>query len=555
MQRIIGLDIGSYSIKAVEIINSFSSYHIENFYEKVISTDSPDHNQMSKDERLVACMKELFESNQLEADRIVTAMPGQYISSRMLKFPFSDQRKIAASVAYQVEDMVPFQLDDMILEHQIIGTEGTDTQVLVVMIQKTFMANYLAQLALVGVDPKLVDVDSLSLYNLAPHIPHNPEEIYGIIDIGHEKTSVCLIENDMLRMFRTLKVGGKYLTEVLARDLEISYAESQNIKHELSAIASKDGGQDLGLSAKDLEIARQIGVAGYGFSRELSRTLYAFKNLEKRPISKIYISGGTAKLRGIDAYLEEQLNTKVLRHEHTLTDLQLDSSLKEYLEVIPQAVSIGLRVVSGTKKSSKVNLRKGEFAYSQDSEAFLKLASRTMVWVSLATLLLIFGYIFQKVFYDYQVDAFEKRYLDAFLQIAPDQRTQATKLTSFPALRTYAKNHLQQNIDGKKISVDKFIKTNSSNAAMRALMILSETIPKNIKVDIVLYDFATQNDLKGKLVLQGETDGYGSVSQIKDLIQNHPNFLNVSEKSSAKPGTDGKVIAFTITSTFVPSPV
>ena len=82
MQKIIGLDIGSFSIKAVEIVNKYNSYEISNFYENVI----PQIDELSPDLVIPACMEQLFQENNLQADRIVTAMPGQYISSRILPF-------------------------------------------------------------------------------------------------------------------------------------------------------------------------------------------------------------------------------------------------------------------------------------------------------------------------------------------------------------------------------------------------------------------------------------------------------------------------------------
>ena len=350
MQRVIGLDIGSYSIKAVEIINSFSSYRIAQFYEKVIPIT---HDDLPYEQRVVGCMEELFRSNNLEADRIVTAMPGQYTSSRMLSFPFTDTRKIISAIPFEIEDLVPFQLDDMIVEHQITAQDKASAQVLVVMIQKNFIASYLNQLSQVGIDPRLVDIDSLSLYNLVPHMNLADDELYGIIDIGHEKTSLCLVENGTLRMFRTLKVGGKYITEVLARDLEISFEESQKLKHDLSCITSGESGKGLGLSKKDLAIARQIGVAGYGFSKEIARTLFSLRREHKKKLAQIFISGGTTKLRGIESYLEEQLGVPISRHETTLTGLEMDDSLRQNAEVIPQALAIGLRVVSGAKNAHR----------------------------------------------------------------------------------------------------------------------------------------------------------------------------------------------------------
>ena len=549
MQRVIGLDIGSYSIKAVEIINSFSSYRIAEFYEKIIPFDD----SIPTEQRVVECMEELFRSNRLEADRIVTAMPGQYTSSRMLTFPFSDSRKIIAAIPFEVEDLVPFHLDEMILEHQVMGQESEGTHVLVVMIQKTFLARYLNQLSQVGIDPRLVDVDSLSLYNLVPHMKMDEDELYGIIDIGHEKTSVCLIENGMLRMFRTLKVGGKYITEVLARDQEISFAKAQQMKHQLSCIAPEEGGEHLGLSADELALAQQIGIAGYGFSKEIARTLYAFKGQQKKKISKIFISGGTTKLRGIEDYLEEQLNVPVARHNITLTGLEMEESLSQHAEVIPQALAIGLRVVSGAKKSSQINLRKGEFAYSQDSEALIKVATQLISWIALGSVVLLLAYIAQALFYNYQIAQFEDEYRKSFLSIAPSQNQAMSKISSFPDLQSYAKNYLNQEITLQKTSVDQFLSANEGSPALEALTLLSEIIPTEITVEVVEYDFATQSDFSGKITLKGETDGYGSVGQIKELITSHPNFEEVTEKSGPKPGSDGKVIAFTINAGYYPS--
>jgi len=90
MQKVIGLDIGSYSIKAVEIVNSFKSYEITNFYEAVI----PYRDDIEPDILIPQTMELLFTENNLHADRVLTAMPGQYISSRIIPLPFSDPRKV-----------------------------------------------------------------------------------------------------------------------------------------------------------------------------------------------------------------------------------------------------------------------------------------------------------------------------------------------------------------------------------------------------------------------------------------------------------------------------
>ena len=60
---------------------------------------------------------------------------------------------------------------------------------------------------MINIDPKLIDVDSLAFYNIASHVDSGENQVFGLVDIGHEKTSVCLVEGETLRMFRTINLG------------------------------------------------------------------------------------------------------------------------------------------------------------------------------------------------------------------------------------------------------------------------------------------------------------------------------------------------------------
>ena len=273
MQRVIGLDIGSFSIKAVEIINSFKSYQIQNFYE--LEMDYREN--VGKDVVLAECLEKLFLENKLHADRILTAMPGQHISSRILPTSFTDHRKIGMAVLAEIEDAVPFNLDDMIVDHQILGP-GLDGRlnVVVAMTRKSFLKNFLDHLRRVDIDPKLVDIDSLSFYNLAPYLRCDPSDCVAMVDIGHEKTSICIVQNSQLKMFRSINIGGAYLSEFLSRDLESSLIEAQNTKHRVSQVVC-EADNCSGLPASDRIVAERMTLACNAIVKELGRTLYAFK--------------------------------------------------------------------------------------------------------------------------------------------------------------------------------------------------------------------------------------------------------------------------------------
>lgn len=549
MQKVIGLDIGSYSIKAVEIVNSFKSYEITNFYELVI----PNMPDVEPDVLIPQCMEQLFRENNLHADRVLTAMPGQYISSRIIPLGFSDPRKVDMAVLAEIEDAVPFNLDDMIVDHQILGQSSGKSLAMVVMTRKNFLRGFLEHLQRVNIDPKVVDVDSLSFYNLSPYLKFDPDECVAMVDIGHEKTSVCIVQNGLLKMFRSINMGGSFLTEFLARDLEKSIPEAQDIKHRVSRVFSEsDQGADM--QAGDRAVAERLTAAMGGITKELGRTFYAFKTWDKTQISKILLSGGTSKIAGLSGYLSEQLGLSVGSMNLDQSDLKISVELRQKMAIMPQSVSIGMRSVVTGRRHSQINLRKGEFAYVQNYEQFLRGAKIVSKILGLAMMMLLISYGFRSFLYNKQIAELEKEYLKEFSAIPLASKKKPAANTAFQKMRTDIKTQLQREIQGRRDAVDQFVTTSSSSPSLLALQDLSNGIPKTVKIDVTQFLYAVSpNQAAGKLTIKAETDGYTAVESIKEAMKKIPTISELEEKQSGgKPGTDNKVIEFTLNATYKP---
>ena len=550
MQKVIGLDIGSYSIKAVEIINSFKTYQIKNFYELEMSYKD----DVEKNVVLAQCLEQLFRDNNLQADRILTAMPGQYISSRIVSVGFSDPRKINMAVLAQVEDAVPFNMDDMVVDHQILGTAPDgQTRVMVVMTRKTFLKSFLEHLQRVNIDPKLIDVDSLSFYNLAPYLQADPDECVAMVDIGHEKTSVCIVQGGVLKMFRSINIGGAYLTEFLSRDLESTLAEAQNVKHRVSRLVCEaDPGN--GLSANDKLVAERMTLACNAIVKDLGRTLYAFKTWDRTKISKIFLSGGSARIKNMDTYLGEQLGVPVFLNRLDATDLKIDESLAEKALVMPQSVAIGMRSVVSAKKHSQINLRKGEFAYVQNYAQIMRVGKIVAQVLGVAIFLLIVSYGFRSFLYNRQMVELEKEYQKEYSNVGISKRKSQGNL-DFQKFRTDARAAIQKEIAARKDAVDGFMASSGTSSGLLALQDVSLAIPKTVKIDVTQFIFSgLSGQAGGKLVLKAETDGYSSVEAIKEALKKSPTLSDLEEKQSGgKPGSDNKIIEFSLNMTYKPA--
>jgi len=556
MQKVIGLDIGSYSIKAVEIVNTFKSYEITNFYENVV----PHLEGVPLDSVVPACMEQLFRENDLRADRIVTAMPGQFISSRILPFNFSDARKIEQAIYAVVEDAVPFHMEDMIVDHQILGQMGNKTFALAVMTRKAFLKNFLELLQRINIDPKLVDIDSLAFYNLSSYMRLEPEECCAMVDVGHEKTSVCIIRGGVLRMFRSINLGGRYVTEFLARDLEISFHEAQRIKHKYSRVmCSKDDISEL--SGDDRLVVERMTLACNAIVKELGRTFYAFKNWEKTPISRLFVSGGAARVKNFGQLLQDQLEVPTQPTRLDETNLIISDRLSESMAIMPQSVAIGMRSVTSvgraTRKHSQINLRRGEFAYVQNYESMLRNGIYASKLVGVVLLMLFVTYGFKWWWYKDQIAHIQEQYRSEFVagnsglqrRFPPGEHT-------FIRLRQEAVRELQREIDQKSKAVDGFVMENSGSPALIVLKQISEVMPKEVKIDVTRFEFVRpQRSETGnwQLTFRGDAEDYLGVTTIEESLAKVPSLTNIArERASEKPGTGGKVIEFILKADYQP---
>ena len=237
-----------------------------------------------------------------------------------------------------------------------------------------------------------------------------------------------------------------------------------------------------------------------------SEPFKVLKQKEKKPISCIYLSGGTTKLRGIEHYLQQQLFIDVKKLDISQCDLKIDPDLNKHSIIIPQALSIGLRVVAGSKKISKINLRKGQFAYSHDSQMILDVVSRVVKWTSATIGLLVIGFICQYIFYTHQINKFDQAYRKKVSSVFPKLELNLSQYKNFQSLSGFIEQTLKLQIASLQSGVSSFVSGSSSSPALAALKELSQLITKDINVEFVSYEFSPGNENSGALKILGETE-------------------------------------------------
>ena len=146
--KILGLDISEDSITAVRVASGLKGYQITACARVMIEgDDGPDD-----------ALKGLFDQTDLNSDICFASIPGEHISCRNLQIPFKDPKKIRQTLPFEIETMVPFPIEDLVVDFAII--DRTDqSEILAASVKKAFVSEYLGHLQPHGIDPDVLISD------------------------------------------------------------------------------------------------------------------------------------------------------------------------------------------------------------------------------------------------------------------------------------------------------------------------------------------------------------------------------------------------------------
>src|SRR3989338_9458594 len=226
--RVIGLDIGSYSVKAIEIEFGLRQLELIDFFEEKypLSQTPPSSEQIQK------AIENLFLRGGLVLPfKMVESLSGLYVSSKQLTLPFTDKVKIKQTLPFELEEHIPFALEDIIFDYQIISMAEKNAQLLILIAPKDMIKERLALFPQKELSPDLLTSDAAALYNLVTSGFWQPSEtVYAIVNMGHQQTSVCIVEDGKISQVRSISMGGQTLTQAIQDTYHLSFEDAERAK-------------------------------------------------------------------------------------------------------------------------------------------------------------------------------------------------------------------------------------------------------------------------------------------------------------------------------------
>ncbi|MCC6620254.1 MAG: pilus assembly protein PilM [Deltaproteobacteria bacterium] len=305
-QKIIGLDIGSWSVKATVLESSLRRVSLVGFHEHHLPVDASGQTMPGE---LPAAVRATLAG--LDVDVVATAVPGVQVLTRELDLPFSDEKRIAPVLGFQLEGLLPRPIDSVIYDWHILKKKPDGARLLCPAADKAWLEGWLAEVKAGGVDPRYVTLSALALQHLTPHLAVDAgDRPWAIIDMGHRSTQITLIQSGRVEAFRTLSRGGHQVTQAIARALGVNYTDAEHAKHTQVSLAG---------AAAHGPLAQAAGQALEPLFREIKVTIDKFAERGqgeagaggRERISEVVLIGGAARLPGVDALLARMLGVPV----------------------------------------------------------------------------------------------------------------------------------------------------------------------------------------------------------------------------------------------------
>ncbi len=304
---VVGLDIGTSSVKALELREAGRGYQLVSFAAKSIAPQAIVDGAVMDANAIVDAITELFREAKIKTKNVAMGISGHSVIVKKISLPEMSADELEESIHWEAEQYIPFDIDDVNLDFQILesstATEEGKMDVILVAVKKDKIDESVSLVVQTGLNPVVVDLEAFALQN-AYEINYEvePGKNIALIDIGAGVMNINVIHESVSVFTRDISIGGNQYTESIQKELNISHEQAEAVK-----------------KGERIEGIDQAAVRGViesvsdNLTMEIQRSFDFFRaTASERDIQKIILSGGTARIRGLDEYITQRLSVPVV---------------------------------------------------------------------------------------------------------------------------------------------------------------------------------------------------------------------------------------------------
>jgi type IV pilus assembly protein PilM len=340
-KEVIGLDIGSSSIKMVELKEDKNGYKLQNLAISPLPPEAIVDGALMDSATIIDTIRDVIAASKTKSKDVVTSVSGHSVIVKKISLPFMTEAELEESIQWEAERYIPFDINDVNIDFQIFGStqENPETMdVVLVAAKKDIINDYVSVIMESGLNPVIIDLDSFALENmLAINYEMGDGETVAVANVGATVTNINIIKNNTSAFTRDIFKGGSQMTEEIQRQLHVDHEEAEKVKV----------GTKVDLSSQPI-IQNVLKTASESLAVEIGNSLDFFQSTTAyEKIGRLYLSGGGSKIKDFDIIVQQQIGIPVevvnpfKRIDYSGRDFDL-----EYLREIGPIMAVGVGLAS-----------------------------------------------------------------------------------------------------------------------------------------------------------------------------------------------------------------
>ena len=306
-KSLVGLDIGSSAVKAVELKQAGKGYKVTAFGAESVPPDSIVEGAIIDGAAVADAIRRLFDSNKIQTKDVAASLSGNAVIVKKITLPVMTDAELAESIYWEAEQYIPFDIQDVNLDYQILdpgdAANGKATMdVLLVAAKKEKIADYTGVIAQAGRTAVVVDVDVFALQN-AFEVNYGIEagKVVVLLNAGASATNINILQGDQSVFTRDISIGGNAYTEALQKELNLPFELADQLKRgePVDGVTFEDARPVLRAVTENVML-------------EIQKTFDFFKaTAASDRIDRIVVSGGASRAEGFLEMLTERFEAPV----------------------------------------------------------------------------------------------------------------------------------------------------------------------------------------------------------------------------------------------------
>jgi type IV pilus assembly protein PilM len=307
-KTVIGLDIGSSAVKAVELKASGKGYRVTAYGIETVPPDAIVDGAIIDAGAVSDAIRRVFDGNKaFKTKEVCASLSGNAVIVKKITLPVMTENELSESIYWEAEQYIPFDIQDVNLDYQILdpGTGANargSMDVLLVAAKKEKIADYTSVITQSGRTPIIVDVDAFALQN-AYEVNYGLDagRVVVLLNAGASAININILQGDQSVFTRDISMGGNAYTEAVQKELDLPFESAEQLKKGIPV----DG-------ATFEEAQPVLRAVTENVLLEIQKTFDFFKaTASSDQIDRIMLSGGASRVDGFREMVQERFNAPV----------------------------------------------------------------------------------------------------------------------------------------------------------------------------------------------------------------------------------------------------